>query len=506
MTRRGLTQEQLLGEAGPHEAERRGWVGESLAALAIGVLVMMVFLAASGCTHRRPNTVPSKPPAVTPPASDTASPTIAWGLVRTNGAAFIDTSTGQPITDPGAILCCPEQAPPGWPMVNRAAIDSLPANIAFVHVRPGPFLRAAESEYAQLGGGYVEIDGKADLDHWNEPFWKALDDACIYAGQQHKRVQVSILDGWYCKEGNDPSVPFPWHYLHNIQGEHVIADCGQTLSPRQQAWVRKVVQTVGRHANVIWESSNEEFGIPGYSPAWTFAMRKLVQQIELSAGYPVHVFGAQSESDVTQAGDVDYNSQHWAAPAPAPLFGKPTIVNEYNPNPPYSAEVMRSLYCTARANGTYWWLWRHGQSADEWARTLALVAQGCEGVPIGGCPAEVRPTRSISCKIHGDNGTEQLLDCTPIADSGGPLWPEGNGEIRLACETLSMCREARGEACIDFRLVDVTGDLRLVGIAHNGYAPVLAGHGTARLQCRIPAADAHFRGCILSDGTNRVSR
>ena len=463
----------------------------------LGVFLVLPFIL--GCPRPKPK--PPEPPK--PPAVET----ITWGLVRANGPTLIDAATSQPIDAPGAILCCPEIPPPGWPMISPAAIDALPPFIGFVHGRPGPFLAAAESEYAQLGGGYLEVNGKADLDRWNEPFWAAFDASVIRAGQRHMRYQASILDGWYCSAAQDPGVQHPWHFLHNVQGEHVLADCGKTLTPRQAAWVRKVVETVGRHANVIWESSNEEFGIPGYRPEWTFAMRRLVQQVERERGFPAHMFGAQSESDITQSGDVDYNSQHWVAPAPAPLYGKPTIVNEQNPNPPYTPEAQRSMYCTAKAAGTYWWLWRGGQTPEQWARTLELVAQGCEGVPIGGCPEAVPETRGLNCKVHGVSPTgEYLYDCTPQRPSGGPIYPEGNGEVRLACETLSMCGASQPEACIDFRLVNVSGDLRIVRKDYNGFAVVVAGHGTADLDCRIKAQDAHFQGCVLPDGSHRISQ
>jgi hypothetical protein len=115
----------------------------------------------------------------------------------------------------------------------------------------------------------------------------------------------------------------------------------------------------------------------GYAPAWSQSMLAVLRDVERRGGYPRHLFGTNS-GDATTMGFVDFVELHQAsAPSPASCHGLPCLSNEYNPEPALSPEALHEQYCRARAAGTYFWYWRHGQSQAQMDASLALIQKGC---------------------------------------------------------------------------------------------------------------------------------
>ena len=129
--------------------------------------------------------------------------------------------------------------------------------------------------YARTGPGNA-ADGrlKFDLSQFNQAYFDRLRERVILAGNRGHYVAVQLYQGWNIDDKGFTYHPFTYHpyrYENNINGidgdpnddldGHETRDTAQTaIIAYQQAYVRKVVDTLNDLDNVIWEISNEEDG------------------------------------------------------------------------------------------------------------------------------------------------------------------------------------------------------------------------------------------------------
>jgi hypothetical protein len=285
----------------------------------------------------------------------------------------------------GAVSCCGGAY--GWPLVDEAWVDYVESRgVTFLHVRLGPFLTGpnGETDWAEVGGGYVEVEGRADLDAWNEAFWSRVRELIEYAGNRGMWVEVDVVDGWavkHCRWGDLPGYS-AWDADYNVQGEDGCASAGSAaVEPGSvhERWIRKVLEETGRYGNVIYQDGNEVGLVDGYSAEWTLSMLAILRDVEAGHGYGPHLFGTNSgHGETMAAAGVQYIELHQAsAPDPAGCYGKPCLSNEYNPDPPMTPEEIHEQYCLGVSMGTYFWYWRHGQTAEQMDQSLALILGGC---------------------------------------------------------------------------------------------------------------------------------
>ena len=290
---------------------------------------------------------------------------------------------GGPLDFRGAISCCGGAY--GWPVFDEAWVDLVVRHkVNFLHARLGPFLTGVEgeSDWAAIGGGYVEVNGKADLDRFNEAFFARVRALLGYARARGVYVEVDLADGWAIKHCGNYTGYSAWQPPANVQGEDVCGTAGRgALSPRHTAWVRKVVEETGAFDNVVYQDGNELGLVPGYRPAWTRGLAQVVRAVEAERGYVRHLFGTQAGTGAAMAlAEVDFVEQHGDQAATLAECGnKVCLVNEYNPRPPLTPAQLHAEFCAARRQGTYFWYWRHEQSAAQLDATLQLIAQGCPG-------------------------------------------------------------------------------------------------------------------------------
>jgi hypothetical protein len=109
-------------------------------------------------------------------------------------------------------------------------------------------------------------------------------------------------------------------------------------------------------------------------------MHDVIRDVEAQHGYVRHLFGTNSGvTDAMTLDAVDYLEFHGSTPLSAvQCFGKPCMVNEYNPNPALTPEQFSQRYCSARAQGTAFMYWRHGQSEADMLASLAAFSTSCE--------------------------------------------------------------------------------------------------------------------------------
>jgi len=292
---------------------------------------------------------------------------------------------GTPIGFSGAISCC--MGGFGWPLYDEAWVDYVSSKgVNFLHARLGPFLTGAggETDWAAVGGGYVEAEGRADLTAWNEVFWSRVRQLIEYAGSRGIWVEVDVADGWsikHCQWGDLPGYS-AWDAAYNVQGQDWCSTGGSgAVAPGSvhDLWVRKVFGETARYGNVIYQDGNEIGQVGGYSPEWTYSIKSILRDVESGSGYRTHIVGTNSgNGEAMQAAQVDYIELHQnTAPDPAGCFGKPCLCNEYNPNPALTPDELLQRYCEAQSWGTYFWYWRHGQDDTQMEQTLSLIQLGC---------------------------------------------------------------------------------------------------------------------------------
>lgn len=349
--------------------------------------VILGLLTLPGC----PGPGPGPEPTPTPPGPTKYEEM----LLRVAAPNQFKTIGGQPVELRGAISCCMDAdwapgARTGWPVNidpswQDYAAEAFGANL--FHARLGPFLggELGEPQWAEIGGPYFQHpSGQVDLTRWNEPFWKRVGSWIEYAGERGRYVEMDLIDGWYCKRGIWEDVKMPWMEAYNVQGEDHVQQCSaRAIQPDDlfDAFLKKAVSEFGVYGNVIWEDGNE-IGITGrYVPEWTLSMMERVRFHEQSSAFGmVHLFGTNSGRDVVR-GQVDYVEEHRTSPLEGPMANRPSMVNEYNPRPPFSPTKMNDYRCFAEANGTWWWYWRHEQTLDQMSATAELYRQPCGSTP-----------------------------------------------------------------------------------------------------------------------------
>jgi hypothetical protein len=145
--------------------------------------------------------------------------------------------------------------------------------------------------WARTGGG-LAVDGKPrfDLQRFNPAYFSRLRERVQKAQRRGFYVSVMLFEGWAVQFEEDGWGwrGHPFNPLNNANGVDVdVNGDGRALEvhtladPRavqiQEAYVRKVIDTVNRFDNVLYEIANES-GI--HSTAWQYRMIDLVKRYE----------------------------------------------------------------------------------------------------------------------------------------------------------------------------------------------------------------------------------
>ena len=123
-------------------------------------------------------------------------------------------------------------------------------------------------------------DGKPrfDLDRFDEAFFDRLRDRVVAAGRRGIYVGVMLFDGWalHLSPAPDHVEGHPFHAANNVNGvgigsilDYQVLPLGPRVQALQEAYIRKVVATVGDLPNLLWEVANESSGGGAADPAFT---------------------------------------------------------------------------------------------------------------------------------------------------------------------------------------------------------------------------------------------
>jgi hypothetical protein len=195
--------------------------------------------------------------------------------------------------------------------------------------------------FARTGPGTAN-DGlpKFDLSRWNDAYFERLRERVESAGRRGIYVSVMLFEAWTIKWAQPETDPWPYHPMHpanNVNGvtDDPVADTGQAWNlfslrcPQilqwQEAYVRKVVDTVNDLDNVLYEICNE---VPHNRAAmeWQDHLCAFIHDDE--RGKPKqHPVGITAEGGDQENAELFATSADWISPSNGRLF-------EYRYNPP----------------------------------------------------------------------------------------------------------------------------------------------------------------------------
>lgn len=209
---------------------------------------------------------------------------------------------------------------------------------------PQPWLRT---------GPELARDGKPkfDLSQLNPLYFERLRDRVIAAGNEGMYVSVMFFDGFglHLSQAPDHVEGHPFFAANNVNGvaltsinDYQVLPLDESIQALQEAYMRKVVDTVADLPNVLYEVSNESAGggrvdqtfadvlgiseIPswGDSTAWQYRVIEFVRQYEEQMGYPRHPIGMTMQFpvlDQAAVNEVLFNSPaDWISPGDDETF------------------------------------------------------------------------------------------------------------------------------------------------------------------------------------------
>lgn len=192
------------------------------------------------------------------------------------------------------------------------------------------------SRYQRTGPGYA-LDGKPkfDLTKFNEAYFQRLRDRVVAAGDRGMHVSVMLFNGWsVSKQKGSYALANPWeahpfnaaNNINAVNGDPDGDGSGdeiQRLSTRQpgavplytayeEAFVRKVVDTLNDLDNVLYEIANETNG-GVLETNWQYHMIDLIHEYEASKPkqHPVGMTVAWPGGDNS---DVLQSPAEWVSP------------------------------------------------------------------------------------------------------------------------------------------------------------------------------------------------
>lgn len=323
---------------------------------AVAALLLSVFLA---CGKGSP-TLPTPVPSAVPSPSGEVFP----GPLHIEGERWV--SPKGPVFLLGGIVCCggpgsAEYPRNGWPWASEGKITELASYGGnYVHFRLGPFTPQGESSEF-VAYGYAP-DGRIDLSVWDDIFWSRLTQRISFARQKGLYVELDLIDGWVLKY---PSI-HPWAASNNVNGvdEGSCEILKKSITPLQERWITKIIDTTRGFDNVIYQISNES-GVCGNKlrDEWELSILDLVHRL-----HPRALVGTNSGHSTLESA-ADYVNRH-SSDSQMPQ-GTPMMVNEYT-DPVTSGDVCREME-EGRQMGSSYHAWRADLSAEEYARVLECL-------------------------------------------------------------------------------------------------------------------------------------
>jgi hypothetical protein len=186
---------------------------------------------------------------------------------------------------------------------------------------------------------------KFDLDRFDQAFFDRLRARVVTAGERGMYVSVMLFEGWglHLSPAPDHVEGHPFHAANNVNGvgigsivDYQVLPLDPRVQALQEAYVRKVVDTLHDLPNLLWEVANEssgggqadpafaealgQAGTPewGDSTAWQHWVIERVRRHEAEMGHERHPMGMTMQFPVaeqTRVNDPLFASQaEWISP------------------------------------------------------------------------------------------------------------------------------------------------------------------------------------------------
>jgi hypothetical protein len=186
----------------------------------------------------------------------------------------------------------------------------------------------------QRTGSQNALDGKPqfDLTKFNQAYFDRLRERVIQAGDRGIYVSIMLFDGWSIEnKGTGPGNPWPGHPFnfynninneidgdlnHNGQGEETHTLQSPAITTLQEAYVRKVIDTVNDLDNVLYEISNES---PSNSQDWQYHMINFIKSYEATKPKQ-HPVGMTVEYPGGDNSDLFASPADWISPNDAGVY------------------------------------------------------------------------------------------------------------------------------------------------------------------------------------------
>ncbi len=224
--------------------------------------------------------------------------------------------------------------------------------VPFPWVRPGP-------------GMATDGKPKFDLHQFNESYFERLRNRVIAARDRGIYVAVMLFDGYGPQFNRSENDGFPYDAANNINGISCGGPESQSLTNPavnaiQEAYVRKVIDTVNDLDNVLYEIANEA---GGYSTAWQYHIIDYIKEYE-AAKPAQHPVGMTFQYSGGKNETLFQSNADWISPSGAYGYGHPNV----NPPAADGSKVIindtdHSFYYTglqeAGLPGQRAWVWKN---------------------------------------------------------------------------------------------------------------------------------------------------
>ncbi len=198
--------------------------------------------------------------------------------------------------------------------------------------------------WARTGPGTAS-DGEPrfDVSTFDQTYFDRLRERVVAAGSRGVYVSVMLFDGWalHLSPPPDNVEGHPFHAANNSNGigitsivDYQVLPLDPAVQAFQDAYIRKVVETVGDLPNVLYEVANESSGVDadsialpdgssipvvsGDSTQWQYRVIDVVRRYEAQQGYGPHPIGMTMQFPVADQRKVNeplFNSPaDWISP------------------------------------------------------------------------------------------------------------------------------------------------------------------------------------------------